>query len=270
MKIRYISLHIESEYDSGIDKKFSYKFNDNSRFISNYLSKAVRKLNIEVNDFKMLWIGLSAKNTNESVRLNTVDKFIEIYIPYNRFEQESYLKIMSWKERYEYYLSLIERGFRIANTYCDIQLDRLLEMTEQFRANNYKNEWLFAKKPLREHDMYLFFKCYFTHCDFRLELEAYNVKKTTLLTKGIVLQTLPSEICFNKKFKKIVICFNKIIILDFVDYPVFEIDLIPLSKGIFNVEEIVYDFQKEWEEQFRKDGITRPPKEEIIKFLDQL
>lgn len=263
MKLRYISLHIESEYDSGIDKNFSYKFSDNSRFISNYLSKAVRKFKIEIDNFKMISICPSDKINEITVRLLPYDEVLKIEIPFHKDEQQSYLEIMSWEKRYEYYLSLIEKGFRIANTYCDIQLDRLLEMTEQFRANNYKNDWLFAKKILREHDLYLFFKCYFTHCDFRLELEVYNHDKNSLLLKKIVLQTEPSEFCYDYRFRKIEMLPDKIIIWDNHE-PAFEFDIELLSKGIFNITRL-----NDEKERFKRD-IKMKNYIQRIKLLNEL
>lgn len=43
MKLRYIDLNIESNYYSGINEDFIYKFSFNVEFICHYMSKAVRK-----------------------------------------------------------------------------------------------------------------------------------------------------------------------------------------------------------------------------------
>ena len=132
----------------------------------------------------------------------------------------------------------IQKGFYYANSYCNIDLNKLLEITSSFRNEGFKYEWLFAKKMLRERDMYFFFKCYFTHCDFRLELEVYNLKRTILLTHGVVLQTTPFYEAFDHRFKKMQIEDDKIMLLDFLGHPSFEIDLNLLSQGVFNSKEI--------------------------------
>lgn len=271
MKLRYISLHFEDRVS--LDNNlfdFSYLFNFNREFINDFLSKSIRKLNIETEGFNLIQTRLVQELPEKECKVSEVFKSLTVFIKFDKDNQDEYQSLTCWVERYEFMLNLIKSGLMIASKYYDIQIQKIIEIINIFREKNYKNEWLFAKKVLREHDLYLFLKCYFTHCDFRLELEAYNVKKTKLLTKGIVLQTLPSDLCFKHEFKKIAICFNKIIILDFINKPNFEIDMNLLSKGIFNVKEIEYDYEKEWEEQFKKEGIAKPPKEEAIKFLDQL
>ena len=100
--------------------------------------------------------------------------------------------------------------------------------------------------------IYIYLNCYFTTFDFRLELEAYDLKSKGLVTKGVILQTPPNELCYDYKFKQITIEQDKLIILDFLSHPRFEVNLRDLSNGKFNVkylrekdiDEKIKDFDK--------------------------
>ena len=153
-------------------------------------------------------------------------------------EVESYLKMTDLTAKYEYYLSLLERGYQQANIFRPIPIKELLEIHQQFRKQGYKNEWLFKKVRIAPYNMILYFKCYFTISEFRLELEAYDIKTKNLMSTGIIKKTFPDELCFAKSFKKIIIENNMLTILDFLSKPAFEINLDKIRQGIFNVNDI--------------------------------
>ena len=163
-------------------------------------------------------------------------QLVKVFTPFSNDEMLALINTKDFKTRIEMYLSVLERGYRIASEYYDIQIDKLLELHRQFREGGYKHEWLFKKKPIKEYGIYVFFNCYFTTIDFRLELEVYDIKKTQLLTKGVVFRTAPDRIHFGKDFNKgIEIDNDKMYLLDFLEKRAFEFDLDKLSKGEFNV-----------------------------------
>lgn len=236
MKIRYVTLHIEHPIHSGFpDEDFKNKFNLNARFISNYLSKAVRKLNLATDGtYKMICVNPNAKKSYSKIGSEYVLKN-EILV--SSEEMERYSQITRLTDRYEFYLSLLERGYLQAAEFKEgVPVEVLLSLHQQFREGGYKNEWLFKKKPLRDWGIYIYLNCYFTTFDFRLELEAYDLKSKEFVTKGIVLQTPPDELCYDFKFKQISIMDDKLIILDFLAHPRYEVDLRDLSNGKFNVK----------------------------------
>jgi hypothetical protein len=237
MKIRYISLHIEHPLYSGFpDEAFNLKFNKNARFICNYLSKAVRKLNLETDGtYKMISVHPHA--IQNSSKMYYVDYALSNAIYVSSKEMERYTQMINLTERYEFYLSLLERGYMQAVTFKkEVPVEALLSLHQQFRDGGYKNEWLFKKKQIRDFGIYIYLNCYFTSFDFRLELEAYSLKTKELVSKGVVMQTPPNEVCFDYKFKQITLEDNKLVILDFLGHPRYEMDLHKLSKGNFNVK----------------------------------
>lgn len=235
MNLRYIYTIIHNERLVEYTKLQDNNWSFNTEFISNFLSKNVRKLKIDVPDFNFLAICL-CKSPNYRTRQWDCFKSLDAYIPFSQADMDNVTRITNFEERMEAYLSIYERGYYIANEYCDIQIDKLLELNQMFRDSGYRNEWLFKKKMIREYGIYVFFKCYFTSIDFRLELEVYNLKQTELLTKGVVLRTGPSHIFFSKDFNKgICVEDDKMYLLDFLDTPFFMFDLKKLSNGCFNV-----------------------------------
>lgn len=207
----------------------------NIEFMVDYLSANIKKLNIQTHNFDLLAI------EPISIQKGFIDiheylKNLVVHTPVSNDEMLSIENIKNLKDRCEKVLAILERGYKIANEYYDIQIDKLLELHQQFRDGGYKHEWIFKKKPIKEYGIYVFFKCYFTTSDFKLEIEVYDIKKIQLRAKGIVLRTGPSRNCFGKEFNKgIEIDNGKMYLLDFLSKRAFEFDLEQLSKGNFNV-----------------------------------
>lgn len=241
MNLRYIYTGIHNTSPTEYTKDQDYCWDFNANFISDYLSRKVRKLKIDVPEFNMLYITV-CKQPKLRHQFSSCFKSLEVYLPFSQEDMDNLTRITNFTERIEAYLSLYEKGYHLANEYCDIPVEKLLDINQQFREEGYRREWLFKKKIIKEYGIYVFFKCYFTSIDFRLELEVYNQKQTILLTKGVVLQTLPDWICFGKDFNKgIQIDGNKMYLLDFLEKPAFGFDLKQLSDGIFNVKGLGYN-----------------------------
>lgn len=240
-KLRYIMCLVQQRHSNSYKEINDVGVTDweyNVCFISDYLSLKVRKLGIETPYFNLLSVSPRDIETGYIDDWECVE-CLKVFTPFSSDEMQTLISTKDFKTRIEMYLSVLERGYKIASEHYDIQIDKLLELHQQFRDGEYKHEWIFKKKPIKEYGIYLFFKCYFTTIDFRLELEVYDVKKTRLLTKGIVLRTAPDRIHFGKDFNKgIEIDNNKMYLLDFLDKRAFEFDLEQLSKGFFNVTQL--------------------------------
>ena len=237
MKLNSIICTIQKEWEQINPDVYNFWYY-NIEFIVDYLTKNVKKLNIPTPNFNSLVI------EPKDIMIGFIDvheylKNLEVYVPIQKDELLSIVDSKNFKDRCEKVLAILERGYRIASEYYDIKIDKLLELHQQFREGGYKHEWLFKKKPIKEFGVYVFFKCYFTTIDFRLELVVYDIKKMQLLTKGVVLRTGPSWICFGKEFNKgIEIDNDKMYLLDFLNKRAFEFDLDKLSKGEFNVTQL--------------------------------
>lgn len=235
MTLRYLAimpkLAKEEEYINYTASDWIY----NTCFIANYLSKAVRKLKIETQCFNMLSVSIE-QNPMQEIDLSECFLSLTANVPFSQDQMDKLVGITDYNTRAEQYLMLLEQGYEIANKYYDIQIDKLLNLHQEFRNIGYKNEWLFKKKIIKAYGIYVFFKCYFTAFEFRLELEVYDQKQTHLITKGVVYRTGPDEIFFSKDFNKgIEIEGNMMYLLNFLDKRAFGFNLDLLSDGEFNL-----------------------------------
>ena len=185
MKLRYLDLSIDrfNERYYSDEKRFAYHFILNSRFIANYLSKAIRKYKIENNiGINMLSVRLTPDENH--IKIWECDCTLEVYLHFTKEDMEKLLLVKNRQERFDAYLELYERAYRYAREQgFEVGQDTLLALHREFRENGYRNEWLWKKKLFREHDLYVFFKCAFTTTDFTLSIEVLNAKKNVVKTK---------------------------------------------------------------------------------------
>ena len=244
-----------NKYDSGINDDFNNKFRFNTCFINYYLSMAVRKEKIETGIYNMILVQLSAKIKEPTVKLSECFKTIEVTIPFDEAEQGRYIT-MGIEERYEFYLTMLEKGYQLANTVCDVKPEILIGLHEKFRQGGYRNEWLFKKKRIKEYGINIVLDCVFTSFDFKLMLTVLDLKKTPI-AKGCIYQTYPDYTFFYKTIKHLVITDKKLIITDFLDDEMIECELEELAKGIINAKCIdedtaLYTYNDRTKEKFEK------------------
>lgn len=226
MNLRYIALHLN--HDSGYKDPFRDNFNLHSRFISNYLSVQIRKLKYETDGtFNMITVSptLDIKHICRIVGEKALDACIS-------FNREAYDQMTEY-EKYDYYLQLLEDGYKICSQFKQIPLDYLLQLHQEFRVNGYKNEWLHKKRKFKEYGIEVTLNCYFTSLDFQLSISVNDIRNKTELISGIVIKTLPDEVCFAPLFKDIIIEKNQLCITEIQDRPKFIFNLDDIFKGNF-------------------------------------
>ena len=217
MKIWYIALGLDLD---SFDTEYCYEFTLHTRFISNYLSKQIRKFRVETDGtFNMVFVNVTPHKPKECaiVPLDVLEVDVA-------FDQERYEQIKKSSDC-DYYLEMFEEGFRKARNCKDIPLQTLLEMIDQFQKKDCKNEWLHKKKRFKEADIEVALNCYFTTWDFKLVVTINRISTKEELCCGVILRTDPDEICFDKEFKNILIDEKSILITDFLDDPRFAIDI---------------------------------------------
>ncbi len=229
MNIRYIALYMD--YDSGYKDPFRDNFNLSSRFISNFLSVQVRKLNLPTDgSFNMISVAPSL-NIQHICRI-VGEKSLKARISFNK---ENY-EIMEEIERYEYYLKLLEDGYKVCTQYKEIPLEYLLNLHQVFRDNGYKNEWIHKKKRFKNYGLEVILKCFFTSYDFQLEIFVNDINNKKERVSGTVIRTLPDEVCFDSLFKDIIIDNDELIITEYQDRPKFKFLLSDILNGKFSFE----------------------------------
>lgn len=230
MNYRYIILYAGSSgFGSGFGDRFDDKFNYNTWFISNYLSLRIRKLHIPSDGpYNMFYCNISKEK--DSVRIQSVNA-LNVKIHVEESEIDRYLNLPTEVERYEFYLSLLERGYQLASTVRSIPIDIFHKLHQEFRGGGYKNERLFKKKQLRDYGIKIELNHVLTSYSYNLFLSVYNLKGE-LMGRDSIYETFPDDVFFNKNVRHLVIDDNKLIVTDFLDHPQFVCDINDLSKGI--------------------------------------
>lgn len=238
MNYRYIFL--SSRY-SGFSDEFEDKFRYNTYFISNYLSQQVRKLHLPADgEYNMFYCNVTK---DESSIREGVEASLDVNLHVDESEISQYLQLSREVDRYEFYLSLLERGYRYASTVRDIPVDEFLKLHQQLRDNGYKNERLFKKKQLRDYGIKIELHHVLTTYSYNLILSIYDLHKH-LLASGSIYETYPHYIYFNKTARHLVFEDGKMIITDFLDHPQFVCNLEDMAKGIIKSVCVDEDTQK--------------------------
>jgi len=219
------------DYDSGYQEPFRDNFNLNSRFISNYLSIQIRKLKTETDGaFNMISI-IPTIDIKDSCKI-VGEKALRARVSFNRDAYERMGEI----EKYEYYLQLLEEGYKVCAKHKKIPLEQLLKLHQDFRNNGYKNEWLHKKKKFKEQGIEVTLNCFFTSFDFQLVMSVSDIKSKTELVSGTVIRTLSNEVCFAHLFKDVIVENDKIFITNSHDEPKFMFDVTDIRNKKFMFE----------------------------------
>lgn len=223
MTLRYINLWIDTT--SGYDEDYRYEFKLHTRFINHYLSIQIRKQKLETDGTYNMISVAPIPNNIEECKIVPLE-VLRVTVPFdkNRYEQ------IKKTSNHEYYLELLGEGFKRASKSKNIPLDSLINLINDFRDNNYKNEWQHKKKKFQEQDIEVILDCKFTSFDFQLIVTINKTSTKERLVSGTLIRTLPDEIYFDKMFKDILVNDENIIITDASDSGRVKIDL----KGVLN------------------------------------
>lgn len=227
MNLRYINLWIDTT--SGYDEDYRYEFKLHTRFINHFLSIQIRKLKLETDGtYNMIFVAPMPNNIEEC-KIIPLD-VLKVTVP---FDKNKYEQIKKTKN-HEYYLELMEEGFKKASKIKNIPLDSLINLLNDFRKNIYKNEWLFKKKKFKKQDIEVILDCKFTSFDFQLVISVNKISTKEKLVTGTIIRTLPDEIYFDKMFKDILVDNDYLIITDASDSTRVQIDLKEILNKKFN------------------------------------
>ena len=225
MNLRYLYIGSDHSFPKDFWNIFAY----NTRFISNWMSKNVRKLKIPTNGtFNHINVLISR---NEAQCRRCAPGILEITTQWTEKDVKKYLELKDEKKRILLYLELLKNGLIRAAEVEDIHIDELLALIDTFQQNGCKNEWLLKSMHIKEWNIRLKFTCHFSTYDFKLFLTLYDKSKKQIAQKE-VFQIYPDEIFFAKEIRKVAIEENKLFIDDFLDKHFMSFDLNLLKDGI--------------------------------------
>jgi len=229
MNLYYISVGLD--YNKYIVDKndLRYEVQKHTRFISNYFSKAIRKHKFKTDGtFNMISIGAHEDKINPCMIIPFDALKVELH-----FKKALYEKIKG-TEDCSYYLELLEQGFRKASEFKSIPLDILLNLIEEFKKGDCKNEWLHKKKRFKEDDLEVILICEFTTNYFQLIVTINQISTKKELVRGVLIRTEVGVSIHEGMYKDLLIKDDDIIITDRSDSPRIIIKKDDVFKGKLN------------------------------------
>ncbi|MDQ1097673.1 MULTISPECIES: hypothetical protein [Chryseobacterium] len=220
MNLRYIAIGLDYNTYIERDNKLRYQFQLNTRFISNYLSKEVRKIKFQTDGtFNMITIALTEDKLKET-DIVPID-VLQTYLP---FDRNKYEKIRGTDDC-QYYIELFQKGFVKASKFKKLPLESLLEILRNFEDGGCKNEWLHKTKKFKEQNLEIKLVCDFNTNFFQLTAIINQLSDKKEIFNKAIIKTEPDEVLFDKMFKDIKIANGDIIITDKSDSPRIKISI---------------------------------------------
>lgn len=225
MNLYYI--HLGLDYNDYIvnDNELRFEFQKHTNFIDDYFSKALRKHHFKTDgSFKMIAISPTEFGI-KPIKIVPTD-VLEVNLPFDRKRYEE----VKNSENCDYYLELLEQGFRKASNFKEIPLNILLNSIKEFKEDGCRNEWLYKKKQFKKDDLEAKLICEFTTNYFQLKIIISQISTKKELVNGIIARTEPGNSIHEGLFKDIIID-KAIIITDKSDSPRFEININKAVEG---------------------------------------
>jgi hypothetical protein len=228
MNLYYIAIGLDYEKYSLTQNEIRFEFQQRTNFISDYFSKAVRKLKYKTDGtFKMLSIACS----EYEIKPCYIVPFdvLKIEVPFDN----SRYNITKQSDDCSYYLELLEQGFRKASEYKSVPLEDLLNLIVEFNAGGCKNQWLHKSRKFKKADLEVILTCEFTTNFFELIVTINQISTNTELVKGVIIRAKAGVSIHEGMYKDIIIE-KDIIITDSADSPRIIIDKASVFEGNLN------------------------------------
>jgi len=217
MQLRYIAISLA--YDYPTSKEYRYEFNCHTRYICNFLSKAIRRYKIDVEEsYNMILINLG---NEKAPHFYSSTNCLEIYLPFDKLWYEK----VRGTEDASYYFHILNMGLKQAFDYSNIAHSYIDSLMNTFNEANGVNEWIHKKKVFKEIGLKVEMVCRFTTNGFKLFVRFIDAKSKTLLEEILAISSYPDEIAFDFCFRDIVYFDSRIWITDYQNRPYLYINI---------------------------------------------
>jgi len=219
-------LKIDSETNRNQIIEYCYNLRLKTKHITNYIElNCLKELKFKTEEFGGIVITLmygydDNKWSNYDSPFITHSKSVGIYI---RFDKKRYDSLKTDNEFREFIYEYIIDAFKKIETKYKIPSSEMLASYNELKEKNFVNEWLSKKKTDRSRKLLAELHCAVTIDKFILTLKVYQ-NKEEVYNKAI-LETVPDQLVYGNKMKKIVIEDEAIQILGIGDKVTFSLPL---------------------------------------------
>lgn len=193
-------------------------------------------------------------------RYDIFDIYHNLYV-YMPFGEEGMKRLKATKEgeeRTEFFLSLLEEGYRLAKQYTNtFPLDELMAIHKEFREGGYISEWSCSKKrSFRKLGIKVYFYNKLTMFEYQFIMVVTDLDGNEI-ARGAIETLIPSWRLFIGRHSKLILENDMMVFYDTSGKRVIEVDIEGLAKGKivsrmieeFSTEEVRESYKK-WIEKF--------------------
>ena len=193
-------------------------------------------------------------------RYDILDIYHNLYV-YMPFGEEGMKRLKATKEgeeRTEFFLSLLEEGYRLAKQYTNtFPLDELMAIHKEFREGGYISEWSCSKKrSFRKLGIKVYFYSKLTMFEYQFIMVVTDLDGNEI-ARGAIETLIPSWRLFIGRHSKLILENDLMVFYDTSGKRVIEVDVEGLPKGKivsrmteeFSTEEVRESYKK-WIEKF--------------------
>lgn len=219
MLLKDITLFLNvDEYDRQYRSDFGFR----SRYVCNFLTRRVRELKVRVKGFNRICIQGCTKAQEFCSILSNNILMVSVV-----FDQEQYEKLEP-RQQHEFFINMLLDGLEICITEDNKDLLQSVKTAlEDFRREDYKNEWIYKEKKVHDGKYHIYLLCALDSEKFVLTLRVEHVGEKVF--EEPILKTKPDEIIYAHKFKDLEIVENAIVVKDKFGKVIFTLDLESLS-----------------------------------------
>lgn len=188
-----------------------------TRYVAHYIQQRIRKEKFEAQGFNLISVEGHPSPSDECKIVP--ESALKVQLP---FDPKEYAKLET-ESRHEFYLAMLDAGFRKCAQQFDIPMQALQKAMQEFREGGYKNEWAHKTKLFRETGLRAALLCSLNMDRFQLTLTLE--RKGELVFEKAILETKPDEIIFAHKFRDVIVEEGILKVLNMFEKPIFELDL---------------------------------------------
>lgn len=193
MLLRSIVLSLSPEQFTGRNSDFLFA----SCYVSNYVTRGIRKLRHDVEGFTTIAIE-GFGNRAETVAKVVPDRALQVPVEFSLSAYDA----LGISERHEFYLEMLRVGIDKASVDFDVPLAATKQAIAEFREGGYRNSWVHASKPIQK-GLKVLLRCDLDPQRFRLALQLQ--RGPDVVREWTVLETRPDELIFAHRFKSLLV-----------------------------------------------------------------
>ena len=231
MHLRHVIINFsrELELKYKFDRNYTSDFCFHSRYICNYLTRKLRQSKYQTDGtYNMICIELSDGTPRPPYIFVTETLIVQVPFTPERYES------IRGSDNCDYYLELIETGFRLVSTFKHIPLEVLMTPLLQFKEEGCQNRWIHKSKRYRPYNLGMALQCSFTTNDFSVTVVYTRLSDGHEYCRGQVIRTMPDEIFADGMYKDIKIVGDEVVITNRYYPPIFRFKLTDILSGIYH------------------------------------